>query len=110
MHGLQLRHFIEAGLRPTLDELLVTARTTGHAAEVRLRVAGDGTPIDLSATPFRAEAQHCLLLRARRAGASVGEPQAVMDFIGQTPDTRRRGGGRFRRPRVVGQPGFCGPV
>lgn len=86
LQGLSLRHFIEAGLRSTLDELLVTARSSGRAAEVRLRVAGDGTPIDLSATPFRADAQHCLLLRARRAGASVGEPQAVMDFIGQTPD------------------------
>lgn len=86
LHGMQLRHFIEAGLRSTLDELLVTARSSGRASEVRLRVAGSGAPIDLSATPFRADAQHCLLLRARRAGASAGEPQAVMDFIGQTPD------------------------
>jgi transcriptional regulator PpsR len=86
LSGHTLRGHIDQALQPTLDELLVTARATGHAAEVRLRVAGPGTPIDMSATPFRADEQHCLLLRARRAEASANDPQAVLDFMGQTPD------------------------
>jgi PAS domain-containing protein len=77
---------LEPGARAALDELLITARATGRAAEVRLRVAGSGLSIDLSATPFRAEAEHCLLLRARRAVASSTDPQAVLDFVSQTPD------------------------
>ena len=83
--GEHLHGCIEASQLPVLDELLVTARTTGRAAEVRLRVAGSGVSIDLSATPFRADGEHCLLLRARRA-ESAGAAQAVLDFINQTPD------------------------
>lgn len=86
MAGQALSRWIEPALRASLDELLITARATGRAAEVRLRVNRSGLPIDLSATPFRAEEQRCLLLRARRAMASANDPQAVLDFIGQTPD------------------------
>jgi len=84
--GLPLGPFIDDSARPVLDELLLAARTTGHAAEVRLRTATLGTALDVSATPFSAEGKHCLLLRARRAGASVGAVPGAMDFIGQTPD------------------------
>jgi transcriptional regulator PpsR len=84
--GQTLNRWLEAGTRASLDELLITARATGRAAEVRLRVAGSGLSIDLSATPFRAEDQRCLLLRARRAVASATDPQAVLDFVSQTPD------------------------
>lgn len=84
--GHTLRAFVDPPLRPTLDELLITARASGHAAEMRLKLAGSGLPIDLSATPFRAEDRMCLLLRARRVEASANDPQAVLDFIGQTPD------------------------
>ncbi len=76
----------EPASRPALDELLVTARSTGRAAETRLRTAAGGLAIDLSATPFRADEQRCLLLRARRAGSGTADSQAVLDFIGQTPD------------------------
>ena len=84
--GQALRPCIALAQQPALDELLVTARATGHAAEVRLRVAASGAAIDMSATPFRAEDKACLLLRARRVEPSAQEPQAVLDFIGQTPD------------------------
>jgi transcriptional regulator PpsR len=88
--GGSLQASVEPAGRAALDELLHTARSTGRAAELRLRVAGSGLPIDLSATPFRADDTLCLLLRARRAATgaagSSGEPQAVLDFIGQTPD------------------------
>lgn len=84
--GEHLHGCIEASQLPVLDELLVTARTTGRAAEVRLRVAGSGTLIDLSATPFRADGEHCLLLRARRAETAHALAQPMLDFINQTPD------------------------
>jgi transcriptional regulator PpsR len=95
--GSSLQAAVEPGSRPALDELLLTARTTGRAAEMRLRLLGPATgpatasggTIDLSATPFRADERLCLLLRARRteAGSPLDhEPQAVLDFISQTPD------------------------
>lgn len=84
--GDRLHACIEAIGLPALDELLVTARTTGRAAEIRLRVAASAVAIDLSATPFRAEQRHCLLLRARRAETADVEPQALREFMGQTPD------------------------
>lgn len=103
--GQALRPCIDEAMRPAYDELLAAARASGHAAEVRLRVAGLGTPIDLSATPFRAEGQHCLLLRARRAEPSAIDPQTVLDFIGQTPDavvvTDSRGGVLWANPAFV---------
>ncbi len=84
--GLPLRGYIEEDLRPGLDELLLTARTTGRATELRLRTAASGTTLDVSATPFHSEGRHCLLLRARRVDASAGDTPGVLDFIGQTPD------------------------
>ncbi|MBL8303178.1 MAG: PAS domain-containing protein, partial [Ideonella sp.] len=103
--GKLLRHCIDDAVRPAFDELLSTSRATGRAGEVRLRVAQAGTPIDLAATPFRAEGQHCLLLRARRAEPSAVDPQTVLDFIGQTPDavvvTDSRGGVLWANPAFV---------
>ena len=81
-----LRLAIDESLRPALDELLVTARATGHGGEVRLRTASAGARIDVSATPFSAEGRRCLLLRARCAPSSAAEPQAALDFIDLTPD------------------------
>jgi PAS domain-containing protein len=86
MAGRPLRPFIDDRLLAALDELLLTASATGHAAEARLRVAGSGASIDMSVTPFRADGQHSLLLRARRAEASAGDRQDLVGFIDQTPD------------------------
>jgi transcriptional regulator PpsR len=99
--GQVLGPFIEAGWRPVLDELLVTALATGRAAEMRLRAAGSGVPLDVSATPFVAHApagaQRCVLLRVRRAEPSAQDAPAVVDFIGLTPDAVvvTDGGGRL---------------
>lgn len=81
-----LHRYIDPSLQPLLDELLVTARATGRAAEVRLRAALSGLPLDVSATPFRSGHRHCLLLRVRRAEPSSLDALSVADFIGQTPD------------------------
>jgi transcriptional regulator PpsR len=74
-----------AGL-PALDELLTKARATGRAGEVRLRAAGSGAALDVSATPFRSEGRHCLLVRARRATDAARDPEALRELIVQTPD------------------------
>lgn len=84
--GLAARGLVEAAVQPAFDELLANARSTGRAAEVRLRAAASGLPLDVSATPFRAEGRRCLLLRARRAAAGAGDAQSVLDFVRQTPD------------------------
>jgi len=84
--GAALRGFVDPAVQPAFDELLAGARSSGRAAEVRLRVAASGAPVDVSATPFRAEGRRCLLLRARRAVAPAGDTQSVLDFVRQTPD------------------------
>ncbi len=103
--GQALRPWIDEALRPAFDELLATVSLTGRAAEVRLRLAGRGIPFDLAATPFRAEGRPGLLLRARRVEPSAVDPQAVLDFIGQTPDavvvTDSRGGVLWANPAFV---------
>jgi transcriptional regulator PpsR len=86
LDGDRLHACFEEASLPVLDELLVTARATGHAAEIRLRVASNAVSVDLSATPFRAEGRYCLLMRARRSEAMAADPQVLRDFIGQTPD------------------------
>jgi transcriptional regulator PpsR len=103
--GQSLRPRIDEPLRPAFDELLATARVTGRASEVRLRVANSGTTIDLAATPFRAEGRQGLLLRARRAEPAAVDPQIVLDFIDQTPDavvvTDAQGGVLWANPSFV---------
>ena len=84
--GSPLGPYLQASARPALEELLLAARSTGHATELRLRTAEDGAPLDVSATPFSAEGRHCLLLRARHAEDLVGDMPDARDFIGQTPD------------------------
>jgi transcriptional regulator PpsR len=88
LDGCVLADRVEPGSRAAIDELFVTARASGRAAEVRVRLAvagGSGgagsvaTPIDVSATPFRADDRQCLLVRARSI-----EPSA--NFFEHTPD------------------------
>jgi transcriptional regulator PpsR len=69
-------------LPPAILELMVVARSTGRAAEVRARLAS-GLSIELAATPFRApsgEHSQRLLLRARPAEAepAPADAQAVV--------------------------------
>lgn len=78
LEGSVLGKLFEDGSRPAVQELLVTARASGRAAELRVRVAG-GRPIAMSATPFRAEERQCLLVRARAV-----EPMS--DFFEHMPE------------------------
>jgi len=84
--GAILSPLIDETLRAALDELLITARVSGHAAERRLRVAWSEAPIDVSATPFRVDKRRCLLLRSRRVESAGSDGQAALHFVAQTPD------------------------
>ena len=74
--GRPVTDTMAAAARPGVQELLVMARATGRAAEMRAQTApagqvlaglGDPRPrlVDLSATPLRAEDHMLLLVRAR---------------------------------------------
>ncbi len=91
LDGCALGSRVDAASRPAMEELLITARATGRASEVRVRLAVGGSAIDVSATPFRADARQCLLVRARAT-----DPGA--SFFEQTPDAAviTDSGGRVR--------------
>ena len=81
--------------RPGVEELLVTARASGRPAEMRARAANasagsftQGTAIDISATPFRADDRMLLLVRARTASVPTELPASVdlTDFVERTTD------------------------
>lgn len=86
--GSLLRDRVHASSRAAVDELLVTARASGRASELRTRLAGSGAAIDVSATPFRAADRACLLVRARSAEPPGGfAPSAgTAVFFQQMPD------------------------
>ena len=94
---------IDPASRPLVDELLVMARSTGRAAEVRARLAMGAGPmhgtrpaqIDISATPFRAaeagqgDASQLLLVRARAVEADATMTAVVRqlaEFVERTPE------------------------
>jgi hypothetical protein len=85
LQGSRLRERFDAGSRAAVDDLLATARASGRAAELRVRVAERGAAIDLSATPFRAGDRACLLVRARSAEPPEASPGAAV-FFQQMPD------------------------
>jgi transcriptional regulator PpsR len=66
--------------RPAFEQLLVAARSSGRAAEIRLQPAGDGAAVEVSATPFRADRQLLLLVRARPAGPTE-EQRLLADLV-----------------------------
>lgn len=93
--GRRVADGIVPALRPTVDELLVTARTTGRPGELRTLVAGgevhdaSTTMIDLSATPFRADDTMLLLVRLRSAAPSLEGGSTglrLAEFVERSPD------------------------
>ncbi len=83
---------IERGSRPAVNQLLVSARTTGKPGEIRARLAQPHPQthaVDISATPFRAGDSLLLLVRARMARAHQGVQSSedrVIDFVDRMPD------------------------
>lgn len=77
--------------RAAVDELLGSARVRGLPGEIRTRGLRDyaGRPLllDLSATPFRADEAHLLLVRVRAVDADAHTAQdRLADFVERTPD------------------------
>lgn len=77
--------------RAAFDELLVTVRTRGRPGEIRTRGAVDasGRPLllDIAVTPFRADDDQLLLVRARSVDADVhGAATRLADFVERSPD------------------------
>lgn len=80
---------LEAHSRAAVDELLLTTRSTGRAAEIRARLDGGAGLIDVSATPFRSDDTLLLLVRARVVEAQPVSSDAgarLADFVERTPD------------------------
>jgi transcriptional regulator PpsR len=75
--------------RAPLAELLATARSSGRAGEVRLRMRAGGPTWDVSATPFTVLDRRQLLVRARAHDGEDGSdtPPAMMRaLVESTPD------------------------
>lgn len=82
---------LPASVRAAVLELLVTARSTGRAGEMRVRGPGLPAALDIAATPFSVDGRRQLMLRARRdpgrAGPGDGLALSRMaEFVETTPD------------------------
>jgi transcriptional regulator PpsR len=64
---------IDPASQTALTQLLLNARSSGRAGEIRLRLAEGGPGIELSATPFRVDQGLLLLVRARAAGPTPAQ-------------------------------------
>jgi len=89
LNGRPLAENLPPHARAAVTELLVNARGTGRAGEIRVRgLAGPGA-VDISATPFRAGDQQQMLVRLRHdePGDADSRAQARMaEFVETTPD------------------------
>lgn len=114
--GLAAYQTIDPASRPALEQLLVNARATGRAGEIRLRLSEGGRPVEVSATPFRADHNLLLLVRARATGATDTQvmlaevveraPEAVIvtDVSGRVLAANAAFIGLTQQPSVDGQP------
>ena len=87
--GRRMADALPESARAAVGELLATARASGRAGEIRVRLAADEAPWDCAVTPFRAEERHQLLLRLRREEADGAEgPSSLMmkSLVESTPD------------------------
>lgn len=85
--GPSLLAVLPATARAAVGELLATARTGGRASEIRVRLSPGAVPLDVSATPFRADTRHQLLVRMRRDEDHAASSPAVMRaLVDTTPD------------------------
>jgi transcriptional regulator PpsR len=80
---------VAAAARTPLTELLVAARGSGRASEVRLRLGTQSQDWDVSVTPFTVGERLQLLLRARHHESPQGEdsaPAMMRSLVESTPD------------------------
>nr|WP_255719371.1 PAS domain-containing protein [Pelomonas sp. P8] len=84
-----LPDLLPPGASKAVLELLVAARSTGRAGEMRVRGPGLPVALDIAATPFSADGRRQLMLRARRDDGRIDDGQAVSrmaEFVETTPD------------------------
>lgn len=86
--GQPLTGLMAEPARAALVELLSTARSTGRAGEIRLRMHAGSPPCSVSATPFRAGDRHQLLVRVRCADDTTDAqlPAVMRTLVESTPD------------------------
>ncbi len=75
--------------RAALAELLSTARSSGRAGEIRLRMTAQGATWDVSATPFIVGERQQLLVRAcdhDDHGGTEGQPAVMRALVESTSD------------------------
>lgn len=82
---------LPASVRAAVLELLITARSTGRAGEMRVRGPGLPAVLDIAATPFSVDGRRQLMLRARRDPGRAGELDGLAlsrmaEFVETTPD------------------------
>ncbi|TXI19592.1 MAG: PAS domain-containing protein [Roseateles sp.] len=75
--GQALTDALPPGVRAAVLELLVTARGSGRAGEMRVRGPGLPAALDIAATPFTADGRRLLMLRARRDNGRVDDGLAL---------------------------------
>lgn len=92
IHHHPLPDALPPGVRAAVLELLVSARSTGRAGEMRVRGPGLPSALDVAATPFSLDGRRQLMVRARRAGAAgAGDADGLVlsrmaEFVETSPD------------------------
>lgn len=88
--GCTLVEELPPALRPAVAELLVVARNSGRAGEIRLRPRAGAGALDISVTPFRSGDEQHLMLRVRRdeSTADTGDRTlaTMAEYVETTPD------------------------
>jgi transcriptional regulator PpsR len=87
--GRALTDALPAAARAQVAELLATARGTGRAGEIRIRLVPGAPAAEVSATPFRVGDRLQLLVRARQGepdGEDGGLPSTMRALVESTPD------------------------
>lgn len=91
IQGRPLTDSLPPSARAAVAELLATTRSTGRAGEIRVRAPATPGALDISATPFKADDQQQILLRARRDDPAAGKADSLAlsrmaEFVETTPD------------------------
>ena len=91
IQGRPLTDSLPLSARAAVAELLANARSTGRAGEIRVRTLAAPGVLDISATPFLADDQQQILLRARREESTAGAADSLAlsrmaEFVETTPD------------------------
>jgi transcriptional regulator PpsR len=94
--GLPATSLMTDTTRIGVEELFVTARSSGRPGEIRAAVQAAARapglpplPVDVSATPFAVDGRLLLLVRVRASQALGGQPadqQRLAEYVERTPD------------------------